>query len=228
MTEKMTTSAGKKAAKAKTTKAAKSGAKAEKSTESDQATGTAGASSEQEASELSAYDRLMEQTKVHLQAVATAMEPEQLKKTIDKAAAEVRELGEHSREAIGKASAALKKDLASTSSHFKAGMDEVGKGAAHMKDSGAQVWTHMAWGTASAWEATRDWGANFTGGFLKGVSDWSSRMSAELEKSLVYHTGEMTYGGSFRCVACDAKVSLEKPGHLPACPACKATDFRRA
>ena len=50
---------------------------------------------------------------------------EAISQAIDKATTELKEAGGHSKEVIGKASAALKKDIASTTEHLKPKMNEV-------------------------------------------------------------------------------------------------------
>lgn len=41
-------------------------------------------------------------------------------------------------------------------------------------------------------------------------------------------SGTLAGTGSFRCTACDYKISLEASDELPACPSCGGTDFARA
>ena len=42
-----------------------------------------------------------------------------------------------------------------------------------------------------------------------------------------WHTGEIVSPGQFVCKACGKTLELHKTGHIPPCPACKATKFRR-
>jgi len=187
---------------------------------------------EQAKRELSAYEKLMRQTRQHMDKLTSAVDADGLRKIIDKAAIEMKDIGEHSRDAVTKASEAFKKDLATTAEHVKPAMETLGRNTTQALSSihhtGGQVWTHLAKGTGGAVEAWRDWSANLTSDFFKGVSAWSAKLGQHLDDSLVYHTGDMTYGGKFKCQSCGAELMIDKPGHLPACGDCAKTEFRRA
>ena len=43
-----------------------------------------------------------------------------------------------------------------------------------------------------------------------------------------YHTGEITGPGSLICEACGEKIHFTTTGHIPPCPKCKNTRFKRA
>lgn len=42
-----------------------------------------------------------------------------------------------------------------------------------------------------------------------------------------WHTGEIVSPGIFECKSCSKKLEMHKTGHIPPCPACKATVFKR-
>lgn len=42
-----------------------------------------------------------------------------------------------------------------------------------------------------------------------------------------YKTGEVVAPGTFECVECGEQVHLKKAGHLPPCPKCAHTEFKR-
>jgi hypothetical protein len=42
-----------------------------------------------------------------------------------------------------------------------------------------------------------------------------------------YRTGEVTGHGSLACVACGHELHFARPGHIPPCPNCSGTEFRR-
>lgn len=55
--------------------------------------------------------------------------------------------------------------------------------------------------------------------------DWTKlRLQAE---QAPYRTGEVVAPGTFVCLQCGERIHLHKPGHLPPCPKCAATEFRR-
>lgn len=186
----------------------------------------------QQAEELSAYEKLVQQVKSNMERLTSTIDAEAFKKTIDKAAHELKEIGEHSFEAITKAADALKKDLATSVDHVKPAFDSLSKGAEQafgtVQNASAQVWTHVAEGTTGALYAWRDWTGTATADFLKNVSAWSAKMSDQLGQALVYHTGEMTHGGTFKCLNCDSEIVIKKLSHLPPCPKCQQTKFKRA
>ncbi|RMG35789.1 MAG: hypothetical protein D6720_06370 [Gammaproteobacteria bacterium] len=42
-----------------------------------------------------------------------------------------------------------------------------------------------------------------------------------------YHTGEVAMPGTFECVKCGERIHLHKAGHIPPCPKCHHTEFKR-
>lgn len=178
--------------------------------------------------ELSAYEKLVQQTKAHLARMTSAIDAEEFRKTIDKSADEMRKIGDHSRDAINKAAEALKKDLATTTEHMKILGKSTGHAVETMQHAGTELWSHLARGTGNTWETWRDWSASTAAEFMRNVSAWSAKAGEHLGESLVYHTGDMTYGGKFKCDACGTEVSLDKPGHIPPCPNCAKTEFKRS
>lgn len=42
-----------------------------------------------------------------------------------------------------------------------------------------------------------------------------------------YHTGEITAPGTLECTECGELLHFEKTGHIPPCPKCQHTEFRR-
>jgi Na+/phosphate symporter len=43
----------------------------------------------------------------------------------------------------------------------------------------------------------------------------------------VWHTGEITNVGVLYCQKCDEVLHFKKPGHIPPCPKCKGTEFKK-
>jgi rubrerythrin len=43
----------------------------------------------------------------------------------------------------------------------------------------------------------------------------------------VWHTGEITNVGILYCQNCDEVLHFKKPGHIPPCPKCKGTEFKK-
>ncbi len=53
-------------------------------------------------------------------------------------------------------------------------------------------------------------------------------LSRKAEDTLAYQTGEVTAAGTLTCVACAQKVQLRQTGHVPPCPRCRGTRFRKS
>lgn len=43
-----------------------------------------------------------------------------------------------------------------------------------------------------------------------------------------YHTGEVSSPGCLKCVSCGQLIKMHKTAHIPPCPKCHKTDFKRA
>ncbi|WJW74884.1 zinc ribbon-containing protein [Thiohalobacter sp. IOR34] len=54
------------------------------------------------------------------------------------------------------------------------------------------------------------------------------RFEDRMQANAAYHTGEVTGPGVLRCVACGEELHFHHTGHIPPCPKCRGTEFRRA
>ena len=54
--------------------------------------------------------------------------------------------------------------------------------------------------------------------------NWFAEQARESE---YLHTGEVTAMGTVRCVECDSEMHFRAPGHIPPCPSCSGTRFKR-
>jgi Zn finger protein HypA/HybF involved in hydrogenase expression len=52
-------------------------------------------------------------------------------------------------------------------------------------------------------------------------------LSSKTKETLAYRTGEMTSAGTLTCQACGQTVQLKKTGHVPPCPKCNGTRFKK-
>jgi Na+/phosphate symporter len=43
----------------------------------------------------------------------------------------------------------------------------------------------------------------------------------------IWHTGEITHVGVLYCQQCDEALHFKKPGHIPPCPKCKGSEFKK-
>ena len=182
--------------------------------------------------ELAAYEKLRQRVSKTFGEIHDKINKENIGQAIDKATSELKEVGGHSLEAIGKASAALKKDISSTTEHLKPKVDEAAEGAKkqfdHWRDKGGALWHDIAREAEHVYEYSRDKGGAFLVNVAKGLSEWTQSMGEKINTSLVYKTGEITHGGEFACTNCEGKIHLKHPGRIPPCPKCTKTEFRRS
>lgn len=55
-----------------------------------------------------------------------------------------------------------------------------------------------------------------------------AQLSERAKRDTRLHTGEMTLPGTLSCMACDTQMHFEKIGHIPPCPKCHGTEFKRS
>lgn len=65
-----------------------------------------------------------------------------------------------------------------------------------------------------------------------GMADQTSEALRDIaeraREASIYHTGEITAPGVLECTACGEQLHFEKTGHIPPCPKCQGSEFRRA
>lgn len=52
-------------------------------------------------------------------------------------------------------------------------------------------------------------------------------LSRKAEETLHFNTGEITSAGTLTCTQCGQKVQLKRSSHIPPCPSCHGTEFRK-
>ena len=191
---------------------------------------TEDADADQRREELSAYEKILQEVKKQFE--RSRADVQVLSEIIDKSAEELKAIGSHSSEAIIKASGALKKDLIGSAERTKPLLQSLEQGAVQTAEAlhkaGAQLWSQLALSGRDSATAWRDWTGGTVESLLNNISEVSSKLGSGLGEALTYHTGEVTHGGTFRCVACGTTLTLKAPGHLPPCPKCHKTAFRHA
>lgn len=158
--------------------------------------------------ELHVYERLREETRKFLTEVHDHVNAETIREAVEKANNRLKEAGGYTAEALARAGATLKKDLASTAERL------------------GPKWEAFSEKSADLFSVWRDRGSLFLGEASAGVGTWLQNLGQKLEHQ-AYQTGEMTYGGTFRCSACGEHTVLPRAGHLPPCHKCSNTGFRR-
>ena len=182
--------------------------------------------------DLAAYEKMRQRVTKTFGELHDKINGETISQAIDKATNELKEAGGHSMEAIGKASAAMKKDIASTTEYLKPKVDgvtgEAKKQFEHWLDKGGALWHDFAQEAEHVYELSRDKSGAFLLNVTRGLSEWGKNVGEKLDTSLKYKTGEISHGGEFICTNCEGKIHLKHPGRIPPCPKCSKTEFRRS
>jgi len=182
--------------------------------------------------ELDVYEKMRRRVSKAFSELQGRINTEAISKVIEKVTSELKEAGEHSMEVIGKASAALKKDIASTTQNIRPRANELTEEAktqfSNWLDKGGALWHDIVQEAEHVQEYSRDKGGAFLANILRGLSEWGKTASDKLDTSLNYKTGESSHGGEFICTGCGGKIHLKHPGRIPPCPKCSKTEFRRS
>lgn len=158
----------------------------------------------------SAYDRMME--RVH-DAIKRAGDSDSLHKYLEDAREKAVELGELTREEADKVATYLQRDLRDAGAFLSSGDSELGQwlrfDLQQIEDRLWEVFSRVADQTRLEWELFR-------------------RETQEPDaEPIFYHTSEVTGPGTLECVACNKLVHFRRVSHIPPCPACHKTEFRR-
>ena len=164
-------------------------------------------SSGQDKSRLEAqYDKLADKfTEVYL--AGRDRSREAMSQAMDKAHEQLTTLGEFSTEQGQVLKEYLARDLDQTIADAQL-LGQEAKERLHPSRLGAGALASLA----SALELTSH--------ALKSLSDAAA-------KSLTYKTGEVTSAGTLTCQACGQAIHLKHTGHVPPCPKCGGTLFRK-
>ncbi|TRZ94680.1 MAG: hypothetical protein D4R84_08135 [Rhodocyclaceae bacterium] len=62
---------------------------------------------------------------------------------------------------------------------------------------------------------------------LEATGSALQNLSRKAEDALHFNTGEITAAGTLTCTKCGQKVQLKRSAHIPPCPSCHGTEFRK-
>lgn len=62
---------------------------------------------------------------------------------------------------------------------------------------------------------------------LEATGSALQNLSRKAEDALHFNTGEITAAGTLICTNCGQKVQLKRSAHIPPCPSCHGTEFRK-
>jgi hypothetical protein len=181
---------------------------------------------------LAAYEKLRQRLSKTLGELNDKINTESISEAMDRAMADLKEAGEHSKEIISRAGDTLKKDITSSISQIrptlKEDLEETRQDFNRLHNKGGALWREISTEAEYYKNLSLDKGGAFLLHVLRGLSDWTKSLSSKLDSSLAYKTGEITHGGQFTCTSCGAEITLKNPGRLPPCPKCTKTEFRRS
>lgn len=162
----------------------------------------------QQKAEIEAYRKLRREAEKFFEEVRDTVSPDVIKQGIDRAASRLKSVGEHSAETVTKVTAALRKDLADAAGRM------------------GPKWEAFSDKSADLFGVWRDRGSLFLADAAAAVGGWLAQTGTKLERH-TYDTGDMAAAGVFECTACEERITLKTAGHLPPCPRCMKTEFRR-
>jgi hypothetical protein len=162
----------------------------------------------QQKRELAAYQKLRADVQKLLTDTKDTLNVDTFRQAIDEARTRIKQAGEHTVESIDKAIASIEKEMIGASQHMGARLDNL---------SGRSADLFYIW---------RDRSGRFLADAGRALSDWVQDISTRLEQQ-TYRTGDIAASGELECMACGGHLRLETPAHVPLCPKCRKTEFRR-
>lgn len=156
-----------------------------------------------------AYEKMLERVHEAIEQTRESALPG-LREYLDDAREKMVELGELTREEAEKISGYIERDM---------------KDAAHyLAETGEQVSAWWRFDVQQVEERMRE--------MFIGVADQTklelSRLAQQARAASIYHTGEVTGPGTLTCTECGKELHFHKTGHIPPCPSCRKTEFRRS
>jgi hypothetical protein len=165
-------------------------------------------SPQQQKQERAAYDKLRAGVTKVLADARETINGDTIREALDRSVAQLKQLGEYTGDTVDKVKATVEKDMA-------AAAQKVGP-----------HWEAFSEKTADLFQVWRDRGQQFLSRASQATSDWLREAGDRLDQH-TYRTGEMTASGTLECTACGERLVLETPAHLPRCPKCRKTEFKR-
>lgn len=131
-----------------------------------------------------------------------------IRDAVDTARGRLRQLEEYTADTVEKAVTSVEKEMLSAG-----------------RRAGARL-ENLSARTADLFSVWRDRGTQFLAGAAGGIRDWMQQASERLGDQ-TYRTGEIAAPGTLECSGCGERVTLETPAHVPLCPNCRKSEFRR-
>lgn len=164
-------------------------------------------SPQQQKQELAAYQKLRADVVTLLGDVKDAS-AETIRVAVDTARGRLRQLEEFTADTVEKAVTGVEKEMLSAG-----------------RRAGARL-ENLSARTTDLFSVWRDRSAQFLAGAAGGIRDWMQQASERLGEQ-TYRTGEIAAAGTVECSNCGERITLETPAHVPLCPKCRNSEFRR-
>lgn len=161
---------------------------------------------------LNTYHKMLEQVK-ELWHTAEEKALPTLSENIEKAAEKASELGELTKEEAEKIGGYIQRDLEQAGDYLSEYVKKNGPQLENwVKDELEFAETQFAEIFATLADKTRI--------ELDALADRARQVG-------IWRTGEITNVGVLYCKKCDEVLHFKKPGHIPPCPKCKGTEFKK-
>lgn len=155
-----------------------------------------------------AYETMLGRVRQRMEQFEKESRPN-LTRALDDAQEKALELGELSREEAEKLAEYVRKDLEDA--------------ANFISDSGRELGDWLKFDMKLIERGLADL-------FMMAVDKTRVELNEFAERAAAYgewRTGEITAMGTLQCKSCGEVIHLHKPGHIPPCPKCRKTTFRR-
>jgi predicted RNA-binding Zn-ribbon protein involved in translation (DUF1610 family) len=153
---------------------------------------------------IEAYNRMLERTRAGMGEAGKGMQH-----ALDAAMEKASELGELSREEAEKVSEYVKRDLQDA--------------AEFISESGDELRDWLRFDMAVVENSLLDLFSDM----VDHTRDALTRLELRANALGEWHTGEITSIGTLQCKGCGEKLHFHHTGHIPPCPKCHGTAFRR-
>lgn len=158
--------------------------------------------------EVRGYERMLDRLREAIGEFEADVTP-RFRYALERARERAVELGELSREEADRVSEWLRRDI------------EEAADWASRNDETLGAWLRMDIALVESWLWDR-----FSSVADQTRLDWL-RLQESLAANAEYHTGEVTGPGALHCAACGETLHFRKVGHIPPCPKCSKTVFKR-
>ncbi len=163
---------------------------------------------QQQKQELAAYKKLRSSVEKLLADAKDTLNADTIRQTLEDARKQMSQLGDYTADTIEKAIVTIEKEMLTAA-----------------RQAGVQL-ENLAERSTDVFAVWRDRGTQFLGRAASALRDWVQQASTRITEQ-TYHTGDIAAGGTLECTACGGQVQLKTAAHVPLCPSCRKSEFRR-